>query len=89
MKQTIKTLVITLGKKVWAALLSAVAMLIGETILSFFSKGFTKFRANREARKVDTTETTATEQSEAEITEDVIPEELNADTTDTDMTDND
>lgn len=89
MKQTIKKLVITFGKKVWAALLSAVAMLIGETILSFFSKGFTKFRANRKARKADTTETTATEQFEAEITEDVIPEEVDTDTTDTNTTDND
>lgn len=90
MKQTIKNLAITFGKKIWAALVSAVAMLIGETILSLFGKGLTKFRANREARKANPIDVDATVLDDAKSTDDdtVIPAD-DTDTDNTDVTDND
>lgn len=69
MRETMTRMAIKFGKKVWGALVSAVAMLIGECILGLFTKGFNKFRVNRELRKQ---ETITAEEVTVETT--VIPE---------------
>lgn len=54
MKQTIKKMAIKFGKKVCGAIVSSVAMLIGECILSLITKGTKSFKAKRELMKQKT-----------------------------------
>lgn len=51
MKQTIKKLAVKFGKKIVAAMWSALAMLIGEFIIGLFGKGIAKFKTVRVAKK--------------------------------------
>ena len=89
MKATIKKLAIKVGKKLLAAVVAAVELMIGEFILGLFGKGFNKFKAAKLAKKnatntepiVDTTveetttKTDATETTTVEETETSTPDE--------------
>lgn len=47
MKETVKRLAIKFGKKVGGAVMSAIAMLIGELVIGTVAKGFKSFKAAR------------------------------------------